>query len=172
MGFVYLIGPSNGTYKIGKTIDLASRVKQLTLPHGADVLHTIQCENFDWLEKYLHKAFHHCRVKGEWFSLTPLEVEIVKNITMAEAATDLPFVVQAMYGTNGKALMAEVMSRKGKERNVERDEYTIEEAAISLNMTLDDYFKTVLAMPQKDHAYFITEPIPEAAITRLMVSKI
>jgi hypothetical protein len=58
-------------YKIGKTIDLKSRMTQLKiqLPQKPDVVHTIQTNDIHWLERHWHHHFAAKRANGEWFGL-------------------------------------------------------------------------------------------------------
>lgn len=79
-GFVYVLraGPY---FKIGRTVDLDTRVKQLKiqLPFAADLEHSIECQAHEESEKYWHERFQGLRVNGEWFALTPEALEEIKQ---------------------------------------------------------------------------------------------
>jgi hypothetical protein len=53
-----------------------------------------------WLERFLHRAFAHRRVKLEWFRLTDDEVTLILAIPAAESIDDVPSAVAALYGLN------------------------------------------------------------------------
>lgn len=74
-GWVYLLKVGK-FYKIGKTIDLKSRMTQLKiqLPQKPDVVHTIQTNDIHWLERHWHHHFAAKRANGEWFGLKPDDV--------------------------------------------------------------------------------------------------
>jgi hypothetical protein len=81
-GKVYIL-ESGGYYKIGKTSgDLRKRVARLQTgsPHRIQVVHVINTANSAALEAHLHKRFNHKRTQGEWFALTPDDVQAIKRI--------------------------------------------------------------------------------------------
>lgn len=53
-----------------------------------------------WLEKYLHQAFSHRRVKLEWFRLTEEDVKLIRSITAADGVDDLPSAIAAQHTIN------------------------------------------------------------------------
>lgn len=58
-GYVYIIKFDFGVYKIGRTKNLQSRFKQLSiLPMGVALVHSIACENDAKVEKELHERFN------------------------------------------------------------------------------------------------------------------
>lgn len=81
-GYVYILGVPD-FYKIGKAQSVDSRVKQLRiqLPWAVDVVHTIPCEGYSEAERALHECFADRRANGEWFVLTPGDVEWLTGIT-------------------------------------------------------------------------------------------
>lgn len=83
-GYVYLIQSPTGTYKIGRTVDPDNRMKTFTvkLPFEVEYVCTIQTEDMHALEKQLHGHFASKRVSGEWFSLTPDDVEYIKGLAL------------------------------------------------------------------------------------------
>jgi hypothetical protein len=73
-GYIYLVG-GNSVYKIGKSKEIPSRLRSfLQLPFKTRLIHTIPTSDMVWAENYLHRAFAHCRLNGEWFDLTSTEV--------------------------------------------------------------------------------------------------
>ena len=81
-GYVYLImDTSNGTYKIGKTINPEDRFRQLgVLPaHERKSFALISCIDHDYAEKVLHRYFHEFRLRGEWFDLSSKQIALFGN---------------------------------------------------------------------------------------------
>jgi hypothetical protein len=84
---VYLL-ESAGYHKIGLTINLKNRLKQLStgIPHAIRVVHTIPTENTVVLENYWHRRFRKQRTKGEWFKLSEEDVrEFCDYVSSPEA---------------------------------------------------------------------------------------
>jgi hypothetical protein len=75
-GIVYLLR-SGPHYKIGKTNDFKSRLGQikLQLPLKVEVVHQIETDDPDGIERYWHRRFGDKRLNGEWFRLSDDEVE-------------------------------------------------------------------------------------------------
>ena len=76
-GYVYLIGSDQGLYKIGKAKDVSNRYKLIgvNMPFPIEVLHTIEVSNMAYSENVLHKRYENDRQHGEWFKLSPEQVE-------------------------------------------------------------------------------------------------
>ena len=68
---------SNNLYKIGKTKDIDSRIKQIQLGTGAK-LKIILLINSN-VESELHKEFEDCRIHGEWFRLSELDIRYMSE---------------------------------------------------------------------------------------------
>lgn len=80
-GYVYLVG-GNNVYKIGKAKDVPSRLRSfLQLPFKTRLIHAIPTSDMVWAENYLHRAFAHCRLNGEWFNLALHEVDWICDLT-------------------------------------------------------------------------------------------
>lgn len=77
-GHVYLITCA-GLHKVGKTRDLETRIRgyQTALPGGATLVHSFEADNVDEAERVLHTRFKVKRRNGEWFALTPEDVDYV-----------------------------------------------------------------------------------------------
>lgn len=78
--FVYLMhNRRNNYYKIGKSNNPNYREKTLQA-EDPDVVLLKQWPGGDDLEKELHKMFKGCRVRGEWFSLTLDDINIIYGV--------------------------------------------------------------------------------------------
>lgn len=81
-GYVYLIKSSEGCYKIGRSKNVKERISSLgvTLPFDIEVIHTIKSADYAGLETELHELFELKRVRGEWFNLSPDDIEYIKGL--------------------------------------------------------------------------------------------
>lgn len=81
-GYVYLLQSPTGAYKIGRSRDPQSRLRtfQVKLPFEVSYVAVIQSENMYSLERELHNRFEQQRVNGEWFNLSPEDVEYIKSL--------------------------------------------------------------------------------------------
>ncbi len=79
--FIYLIGASNGLVKIGKTTDTGSRIAILNTgsPVELTIIACFKTTLADEVEERLHSVYAEKRIKGEWFALTPEDIETIKN---------------------------------------------------------------------------------------------
>lgn len=87
-GYVYLIGsPIFRWYKIGKSKTPVIRVKDLgiLLPFKLHVIGVWKAENHSLLEKTLHEIYNPCRINGEWFEFTRVDVHKVFDQIPSEA---------------------------------------------------------------------------------------
>lgn len=98
-GYVYLIGPLEGCHKIGKANHVHKRLGQITtkLPVELRLVHSIPSGDPRWLESYLHTAFSHRRVRGEWFRLEGEEIAIIAAVPAADSPADLPPSLVALH---------------------------------------------------------------------------
>lgn len=81
-GFVYLLKSDKGHYKIGRTVNPESRSKTfgIQLPFDVTFECLIETQNMFALEAELHARFADKRTTGEWFDLTPEDVEYIKGL--------------------------------------------------------------------------------------------
>jgi hypothetical protein len=84
IGYVYLFHMDETPwYKIGKSIDPKKRLRELQptrLPTEIKLLHQISTNYMSELEEILHKRFVDKSKRGEWFLLTPSDIQSIKFI--------------------------------------------------------------------------------------------
>lgn len=100
MGFVYVIAGPNGLYKIGQTHSPEQRIKHLARKDAGLSLSfafAVNCRT-TW-ENYLHQAFAHRRVRGEWFRLQEEDIDILASITEL-AGDSLPLSLTDLHSMN------------------------------------------------------------------------
>lgn len=81
-GYVYLIQSTSGAYKIGRTVNPDNRLATFSvkLPFEVEYVCVIQCDDMYYLERQLHAHFADKRVNGEWFNLSPDDVDYIKGM--------------------------------------------------------------------------------------------
>jgi hypothetical protein len=81
-GWVYIL-KGNQYYKIGKTINLDNRIKQISpnLPFETELICAIRSENITRTESTLHQMFKDFRVNGEWFELNDQDVGYLRDLS-------------------------------------------------------------------------------------------
>ena len=79
-GFVYLM-KSGRHYKIGRTISVGSRERQLTIkiPVPPTTIHSIETDDPVGVEAYWHRRFDNKRGEGEWFDLSAEDAKAFKR---------------------------------------------------------------------------------------------
>lgn len=83
-GIVYFVkavgGEFDGYTKIGFSSDVEKRLKTLSYELGCQIvpLHYIPSNDVINLEKLLHKFFRERNVKGEWFDLSDIHINLFK----------------------------------------------------------------------------------------------
>lgn len=81
-GYVYLIQSASGQCKIGLSKNVEKRFKALShsSPVKLELIHSIYTEDMTDTESMLHELFSSKRVKGEWFELSPDDIEYIKGL--------------------------------------------------------------------------------------------
>lgn len=81
-GYVYLIKSTEGYYKIGRSKKLQERITTLgvQLPFDIELVHNIHSDDYTQLEIELHELFEPKRIRGEWFALSPDDIEYIKGL--------------------------------------------------------------------------------------------
>jgi len=79
-GFVYL-GKQHRNYKIGKAKDANRRREDITLlgPEPFELIHEIETDDMNGVEKYWHNRFKSKRKRGEWFDLSRADIKAFKR---------------------------------------------------------------------------------------------
>lgn len=68
-GYVYFM-KSGSLWKIGRSRDPQRRLKSLTISvPDLQIEHQIRCFDSLFVESEIHRFWHRCRVKGEWFKI-------------------------------------------------------------------------------------------------------
>jgi hypothetical protein len=75
-GYVYVFGPLNGYYKIGRARNVATRLQFVRpkLPVDVELVLAIRAPNMVRLETVLHQFFVAKRGRGEWFKLSAADL--------------------------------------------------------------------------------------------------
>lgn len=82
-GWVYFIEAENGLVKIGRSDSIEKRYAELTTmsPVHLRLQHAIAASNYVAAEAWLHSQFAIKRDHGEWFGLSPEDMEWAKTLT-------------------------------------------------------------------------------------------
>lgn len=86
IGYVYVV-ECEGHYKIGKTLTCTTRFYEYTKLFSEPKL--IFCElvnDYDEIEKNLHKMFQKNRTRGEWFDLLESDLSVIENYLIKNKA--------------------------------------------------------------------------------------
>ncbi len=80
VGGVYLL-KSGRFYKIGRSNAVGRREREISiqLPEHSVLIHEIRTDDPPGIEQYWHKRFAQKRAKGEWFSLSAIDVAAFKR---------------------------------------------------------------------------------------------
>lgn len=83
-GYVYLIKSPSGHYKIGRTVNPNDRLRMfgVQLPFEVEIIALIKSDDHKRLEASLHQTYNDKRVNGEWFALSPEDVDYVKSLAV------------------------------------------------------------------------------------------
>lgn len=80
-GYVYIAWlETTPFYKIGKSKNPHARFSEtITLPYEIVIIHCIRTNYMDWLEKELHAKFESKKARGEWYRLTPEDLDALQS---------------------------------------------------------------------------------------------
>jgi len=78
-GFIYCLSDQLGHYKLGLTRHLDQRISQLRTqpPFEIELVFAFKVLDVCAYERDLHRQYAHCRLRGEWFSLTPKDLQAI-----------------------------------------------------------------------------------------------
>lgn len=82
-GYIYVVRGPEGQYKVGRSKDVPSRIKNfvsLKLPFEVTLVHEIASRDMVWAEQDLHARFAACRTNGEWFALSPAQLDELRAV--------------------------------------------------------------------------------------------
>ncbi len=104
MRHVYVMGPRDGLYKIGFSACPAQRAAAIGgTATPVPIVLSVPCEWATKLERYLHQAFHHRRVHGEWFRLTEKDLATLQRLRFAhDVGGGIPQAIQRLHKSNEK----------------------------------------------------------------------
>jgi hypothetical protein len=79
-GFVYLIKMGKN-YKIGRSNSVGRRQYELAiqLPEKTKLIHQIQTDDPEGIERYWHQRFAHRNTNAEWFTLTSQDIQAFRR---------------------------------------------------------------------------------------------
>jgi hypothetical protein len=110
--YVYLVAAPDGLHKIGQTYSPIRRLGWLgPKSAGLRLAKAVLVLDATWLERYLHHAFAHRWIRGEWFKLEPSDIALVHSIA------DLP--VEGLLPASLRSLHAGSMGRPKKSEPTE-----------------------------------------------------
>lgn len=83
-GFIYVLHAFDDIYKIGKAQHLDSRIYQLQiqLPYKVELVFSDCTHDLGAVEAGIHKHLSGCRINGEWFRLSPDDLQYVRDAVM------------------------------------------------------------------------------------------
>ena len=82
-GYIYLVRAESGEYKIGRSKNVSARMKNFATlaPFSFELIHTFPAHIFWKAERNLQNHFHDKRIKGEWYRLDQIDVEVICRIS-------------------------------------------------------------------------------------------
>jgi len=82
-GCIYVLRAPDGLHKIGRSVSPERRVGSLNTgraDRGLELVCTVAATHTSTLETMLHQRFASKRVNGEWFDLTPSDIEWIAGL--------------------------------------------------------------------------------------------
>jgi hypothetical protein len=74
---VYFVQDASGNVKIGFSRCPARRVRALQATYGRDLFLIRIVDGSRVIERWLHRKFRHCRIRGEWFVFDPAMLTVI-----------------------------------------------------------------------------------------------
>lgn len=103
MKIVYVIGTLEGCHKIGVTRNLTDRIRNMVaLPVELREVISFPTHDFLGLERYLHTAFNHKRVRGEWFRLSAEDLALISQIQIQGGFAVYPPELAKLHQSAGR----------------------------------------------------------------------
>lgn len=94
---VYIIKIQNtNKYKIGRTVNIKTRIKQFTTgnPENIKLVYFVETEHYLSLEKHLHEIFKNDKIGGEWFIFDNEKINIIEaNLFLLQSMSACAFKV-------------------------------------------------------------------------------
>lgn len=87
---VYLVGSTDGLFKIGFSRDVDRRVREIASDGKISLLHTIGTGSAINLERDLHRRFKSKLVGREWFALNDDDVRLIRSLSRCMILDDYP----------------------------------------------------------------------------------
>lgn len=80
VGTIYVI-TNRARYKIGKTTNLSQRLKglQTSNPDPLEIVFECEVRGYDIVEKLLHEKYADKRTGGEWFNLSEIDIQEIRD---------------------------------------------------------------------------------------------
>jgi hypothetical protein len=90
-GYVYFFQADNGLVKIGWSIDITKRLREINAmsPYDLVIVAAYWSDRPIELEQLLHEHFSDQWVKGEWFKLNLDDLAAVRQIALNEGAKEV-----------------------------------------------------------------------------------
>lgn len=96
-GFVYIVVREDGLYKIGMARNVARRLTSLGAAARIELVHQFPCKNRWRSEREMHMIFAGKRKHGEWFALTPEDIEAIRQVQSSDDVDALGEKISAGY---------------------------------------------------------------------------
>lgn len=103
-GQVYLVHSELNLYKIGQSKNASCRVACLATssPVALELIHTIECDDRISAERRLHEEYSSLRRNGEWFKLSPEDVEQICGWSHYKDGTFEAIIYLTHHASNGR----------------------------------------------------------------------
>ena len=86
-GYVYLV-KVGGHHKVGRSANVRKRMTNLKMPFQPKLIMQWRAVNATALERDIHAEFRNNHVRGEWFSLSPSDIDRMKKFVSSSEYLD------------------------------------------------------------------------------------